>query len=173
MAVVPPPAVLDAVADAVERLDVPGARVTRREQWHLTLQFLGNRVELDPVAEALAALAVGPATVRLGDYGGFPRERRARVLWLGVVQGGPFLAQLVAAVGALLGPLGYSPEERDYHPHLTLARWKAPADLRETVAALEAGPLGPAWTVEEVVLFESVTKPTGAEHAERARFRLR
>jgi RNA 2',3'-cyclic 3'-phosphodiesterase len=169
---VPPPAVLDAVAGAVERLDVPGARVTRREQWHLTLQFLGNRVELDPVAEALASLAIGPATVRLGDYGGFPRDRRARVLWLGVVDGGPFLAQLVAAVGALLGPLGYPPEERDYHPHLTLARWKSPTDLRETVAALEAGPLGPAWTVEEVVLFESVTKPTGAEHTERGRFRL-
>lgn len=172
VAVVPPPAVLDAVAGAVESLDVPGARVTRREQWHLTLQFLGNRVELDPVAEALAALAVGPATVRLGDYGGFPRERRARVLWLGVVEGGPFLAQLCAAVGALLEPLGYPPEERDYHPHLTLARWKAPTDLRATVAALEAGPLGPAWTVEEVVLFESTTKPTGAEHTEWARFRL-
>ena len=173
VAVVPPPEVLDAVADAVGRLDVPGARVTRREQWHLTLQFLGNRVELDPVADALAGLAVRPGAVQLGDFGGFPRERRARVLWLGVVEGGPFLAQLVAAVGALLGPLGYPPEEREYHPHLTLARWKSPADLRETVASLEAGPRGPAWTVEEVVLFESHTRPSGAEHVERGRFLLR
>jgi RNA 2',3'-cyclic 3'-phosphodiesterase len=164
--------VLDAVADAVQRLDAPGARVTRREQWHLTLQFLGNRVELDDVAGALSALAVGPAVVQLGDYGGFPRDRRARVLWLGVVEGGPFLAQLGAAVGALLAPIGYPPEERQFHPHLTLARWKSPTDLRETVAALEAGPLGPAWTVEEVVLFESHTRSAGAEHTERARFQL-
>ena len=172
VAVVPPPAVLDAVGNVLGRLEVPGARITRRDQWHLTLQFLGNRVELEPVVEALGALALRPAPVQLGDFGGFPKERRARVLWLGVLEGGPFLAQLVAAVGALLGPLGYPPEERDYHPHLTLARWKTPADLRKAVAALETGPVGPAWTVDEVVLFESFTRPAGAEHVERGRFRL-
>jgi 2'-5' RNA ligase len=172
VAVVPPPAVLDAVGNVLGRLEVPGARITRRDQWHLTLQFLGNRADLDAVRTALGDLALRPGPVRLGDFGGFPRERRARVLWLGVVEGGPFLVQLVAAVGALLGPLGYPPEDREYHPHLTLARWKTPADLRETVTALETGPVGPAWTVEEVVLFESLTKPTGAEHVERARFAL-
>jgi 2'-5' RNA ligase len=154
------------------RLEVPGARITRRDQWHLTLQFLGNRAELEPVASALGGLAMRPGAVRLGDFGGFPKERRARVLWLGVLDGGPFLAQLVAAVGALLGSLGYPPEDREYHPHLTLARWKAPADLREAVAALERGPVGPAWTVGDVVLFESFTRPTGAEHVERGRFPL-
>jgi 2'-5' RNA ligase len=172
VAVMPPDDVLDAVGNVLRRLEVPGARITRRDQWHLTLQFLGNRAELDPVTAALGELALRPGSVRLGDFGGFPKERRARVLWLGVVEGGPFLTQLVAAVGALLAPLGYAPEEREYHPHLTLARWKAPADLREAVAALETGPVGPAWTVDEVVLFESFTRSTGAEHVERARFRL-
>jgi len=172
IAVVPPDDVLDAVGNVLGRLEVPGARITRRDQWHLTLQFLGNRADLDPVAGALSGLAGRPGAVRLGDFGGFPRERRARVLWLGVVEGGKFLAQLVAAVGALLEPLGYPPEDREYQPHLTLARWKSPADLRAAVEALETGPVGPTWTVGEVVLFESFTKPTGAEHVERARFRL-
>jgi 2'-5' RNA ligase len=172
VAVVPPDEVLDAVGNVLGRLEVPGSRITRRDQWHLTLQFLGNRADLDTVAGALGELAVRPGSVQLGDFGGFPKERRARVLWLGVVEGGSFLVQLAAAVGALLGPLGYPPEERDYHPHLTLARWKAPADLREAVAALETGPVGPAWPVDEVVLFESFTRPAGAEHVERARFRL-
>jgi 2'-5' RNA ligase len=172
VAVVPPKEVLDAVGDVVGRLDVPGARLARRDQWHLTLQFLGNRAELDRVASALGDLALRPASVRLGDFGGFPTERRGRVLWLGLVEGGPFLSQLAAAVGALLGPLGYPPEERDFHPHLTLARWKSPTDLRGTVATLERGPVGAAWTVEEVVLFESTTLATGAQHTERGRFRL-
>jgi RNA 2',3'-cyclic 3'-phosphodiesterase len=172
VAVAPPPAALDAVGNVLGRLEVPGARITRRDQWHLTLQFLGNRVELDPVVAALGELALRPASVQLGDFGGFPSERRGRVLWLGVLEGRPFLAQLVAAVGALLGPLGYPPEDREYHPHLTLARWKKPADLREAVAALETGPVGPAWTVNDVVLFESFTRSTGAEHVERGRFSL-
>ncbi len=172
VAVVPPVDVLDAVADALGEPDVPGARFTGRAQRHLTLQFLGNRVELDPVADALGAIAVRAGPVRLGGFGAFPSERRGRVLWLGVDEGTALLAQLAAAVGALLGPLGYPAEDRDYHPHLTLARWKAPTDLRETVAALTTGPVGPEWRADHVVLFESHTRPTGAEYVEQARFAL-
>jgi RNA 2',3'-cyclic 3'-phosphodiesterase len=72
----------------------------------------------------------------------------------------------------LLGPLGYPPEERPYHPHVTLARCKAPTDLRTAVAALGAEPVGPAWMVDEVVLFESRTRREGAEYVERATFLL-
>lgn len=172
VAVVPPPAVLDAVADALGHPEIPGARLTRREQWHLTLQFLGNRVDVDAVAGALGSLAADPGTVQLGGFGAFPSERRGRVLWLGVATGGPFLAQLVAAVGARLGPLDHRPEDREYNPHLTLARCKVPTDLQGTVGALPSGPVGAEWTAAEVVVFESTTHPSGAEHAERARFAL-
>jgi 2'-5' RNA ligase len=173
LAVLPPPEVLDAVANVLGQPRLAGARFTRREQWHVTLQFLGNRADLDAVSSALGALAVRGGPVRLGGFGAFPSERRGRVLWLGLAEGGPLLVQLAAAVGALLGPLGYPPEERDYHAHLTLARCKAPTDLRAVVAALSDGPIGPEWTVEDVVLFESSTKPTGAVYIERARFPLR
>ena len=172
VAVVPPAEVLHAVAEVVGTPDVAGARVTPDGQRHLTLQFLGNRADLDVAAAALRALAVGAGPAQLGGFGAFPSDRRGRVLWLGVADGGLLLAQLAAAVGALLGPAGYPPEDREYHPHLTLARWKAPTDLREAVAALPTGPVGPSWKVEQVVLFESITRPTGAEHVERARFAL-
>jgi 2'-5' RNA ligase len=172
VAVVPPPPVLDAVASALGEPDVAGARFTRREQWHVTLQFLGNRVELDDVADALAALALRAGAVRLGGFGAFPNERRGRVLWLGVAEGAPFLAQLAAAVGVLLGPRGYPPEDRAQHPHVTLARCKVPTDLRATVAALRPDPVGPEWLVGDVVLYESLTRSTGARYMERARFSL-
>lgn len=166
VAVVPPTGVLDAV-DAVlasVRDDVEGARWTRREQWHLTLQFLGNRVDLDAVTEALGSLAVGAGTVRLGGAGGFPSERRGRVLWLGVTEGAALLAQLAAAVGALLGPIGYEPEARPFHAHLTLARLARPGDLRAVVGELGPDPVGPAWVAREVVLFESLLRREGARY---------
>ncbi len=172
VAVVPPAEVLDAVTEAFGTPDLPGARLERESQRHLTLQFLGNRVDLGAVASVLRSLEVGAGTAQLGGFGAFPNDRRARVLWLGVADGGPLLAELVAAVGAVLGPAGYPPEDRDYNPHLTLARWKSPTDLRHAVAALPTGPVGPPWTVEHVVLFESRTHPAGAEHIERARFAL-
>ena len=56
--------------------------------------------------------------------------------------------------------------------HLTLARLKAPFDLRPVVAALGSEPLGRAWAAEEVVLFQSKTGRGGAEYTPRARFPL-
>jgi RNA 2',3'-cyclic 3'-phosphodiesterase len=173
VAVVPPDDVLDAVDAAAARIEVPStARRTTRPQWHLTLQFLGNRVDFAAVAGALELLAVRGSAVELGAAGAFPTERRGRVLWLGVTQGDALLVQLAAAVGALLAPIGYPPEERPYHAHLTLARLKAPSDLRPVVAALGSGPVGRAWTAEEVVLFQSKTGRGGAEYTARARFPL-
>jgi RNA 2',3'-cyclic 3'-phosphodiesterase len=173
VAVVPPDDVLAAVDTAVSGIEVPStARLTTRPQWHLTLQFLGNRVDFDAVAGALGALAVRGASVCLGAAGAFPSERRGRVLWLGVSEGDALLAQLAASVGALLARVGYPPEDRPYHAHVTLARLKAPADLRPVVAAIGPGPVGRPWTVEEVVLFQSKTKRTGSEYTARARIPL-
>jgi 2'-5' RNA ligase len=89
-----------------------------------------------------------------------------------VREGDALLAQLAAAVGALLAPVGYPPEARPFHTHLTLARLKAPADLRPVVAALGAGPVGRAWTAEEVVLFRSKPGRGGSEYTARARIPL-
>jgi RNA 2',3'-cyclic 3'-phosphodiesterase len=174
LAVVPPDDVLDAVDAAVSGIEVPSAaaRLTARPQWHLTLHFLGNRVDFDAVARALGALAVRRGTVALGAAGAFPSERRGRILWLGVSEGEALLSQLAAAVGALLEPVGYPPDERPYHAHLTLARLKTPADLRPVVADLGPGTRGRPWTVDEVVLFQSRTHRTGAEYVARARFPL-
>ena len=170
VAAVPPDDVLDAVDAAVSGIELPStARRTTRPQWHLTLQFLGNRVDFDAVAGALEALAVRRGDVCLGAAGAFPSERRGRVLWMGVSEGDALLSQLAASVGALLAPIGYPPEDRPYHGHLTLARLKAPTDLRPAVAALGPGPVGRPWTVEEVVLFQSKTGRTGAEYTARAR----
>lgn len=173
VAVVPPDDVLDAVGEVAADLDVPGtARRTTRPQWHLTLQFLGNRVDIDRVRDALAMLAVRAGPVQLGAAGAFPSERRGRVLWLGVSEGRELLAQLAAAVGVLLEPVGHPPEERPYHAHLTLARLKTPVDLRPVVADLGPGPVGRAWPAAEVVLFQSRVRRSGAEYTPRARFPL-
>ena len=94
------------------------------------------------------------------------------MLWLGVAEGHALLVQLAAAVGALLAPVGYPPEARPYHAHLTLARLKAASDLRPVVAGLGSGPVGRAWAAEEVVLFQSKTGRGGAEYTARARFPL-
>jgi RNA 2',3'-cyclic 3'-phosphodiesterase len=172
VAVVPPESVLDAIERATGELDLSGARRTTRAQWHLTLQFLGDVADLDGVATALASLSVPSGSVRLGRAGAFPKARRAQVLWVGPVAGGELLATLAGGVATLLAPLGFAAEDRRFHPHLTLARTKAATDLRATVARLDACDFGPAWTVSDVVLYESRLLRTGAEYLARAVVRL-
>jgi 2'-5' RNA ligase len=168
----------DVVLDEVERLAarardaVAGARWTRREQWHLTIQFLGNRAELDAVTGALRALRHPAGELRLGGVGAFPSARRARVLWVGTATGTEWLDALAAAVGTLLVPAGHPPEERQFHGHLTLARLDPPADLRDPLGALAAADVGPPWTATEVVLYESRQRRSGAEYVPVERFAL-
>lgn len=171
VAVVPPAAVLDAIAAALVPLagQVPGARWTTRPQWHITLRFLGNRVDLDAVASSLRGLAVTGGDVRLGGGGAFPSERRGRILWAGVAEGAEVLGRLADGVGRLLEPLGHGPEDHPYHAHLTVARLATPGDLRSAVAALARTSMGPAWRLGEVVLVRSHTHADGARYEPVAR----
>jgi 2'-5' RNA ligase len=178
VAIVPSRAALDAVGKvswraahrpaeaALPRLI--GPRWTTREKWHLTLQFLGTRVDLDAAAAALATVRAAPARVRLGGIGGFPSERRANVVWVGVIEGAAEVTALAAAVNAALSPVVGATDEREYHPHLTLARLARPADLRAAVAKASSTAIGPSWMADRLVLFESVTAPSGARYRAHA-----
>ncbi len=104
--------------------------------------------------------------------GFFPNERHARVLWAGI-EAGPELRALAEAVETSLEPLGIAREQREFSPHLTLARFESPnklAGLRAAIAA--AGPLEFGQTiVNEFHLYQSVLKRGGAEYTRLATFR--
>lgn len=167
LAVVPPPAPrawVESAAHAAE-LIAPDLRWSHPEQRHLTVKFFGAVPDSGSLAEFVAdsVLPRAPFTLTLGGGGAFPNARRASVLWLGVRDGGDALAALAAP---------FADDDRPFRAHLTLARTSRGRDLRPIVAALNALAPSPAWTVEDVVLFDSDTRADGAVHTEIARFRL-
>ncbi|HEY5012723.1 MAG TPA: RNA 2',3'-cyclic phosphodiesterase [Acidimicrobiia bacterium] len=192
LAIVPPRAVLDAVGKVAWRaahrpaeLALPrllSPRWTTREQWHLTLQFLGSHVDLDAAADALSSVRGAPARVRLGGIGGFPNARRATVVWVGVTEGARELAQLAASVGEAMAPVvgatgddargGSRGAARAFHAHLTLARLGRLADLRAAEESRACARVGPSWIAESLVLFESVTAAEGARYRPHAEVAL-
>ena len=109
---------------------LPGVRWVDPESLHLTLAFLG---ELDGEALAAAktatqeaATAGAPFTLRTDAIGTFGPRQAPRVIWIGV-QGET--ARLLATQETLtqrLEKAGFPREQRQYSPHLTLARLKAP-----------------------------------------------
>lgn len=148
-------------------------RWTTRDQWHLTLQFLGRVGDVDALLDAVRAVAsaVAPFEAQLGHGGAFPRPARAAILWVGLVRGADEVTALAAAVARETAKLGYEADEA-FHPHLTLARAKQRRDLRPAVDAIGHEPVGPSWQVTDLVLFESDTRPDGARYTAISRVPL-
>lgn len=132
-------------ARSLREEDLP-VRWVDPENFHVTLKFLGEvRPERIPAIEA-ALQKVGRATASfplgLGGFGAFPTIRRPRVLWLGV-HATPELRCLKQDLEWTLSEVGFEPETRAFHPHLTLGRADAGdgagafRGLDETVAAME------------------------------------
>jgi 2'-5' RNA ligase len=126
---------------------------------HITTKFIGEWPErrLEELHEALVGLtprAIFDIEVR--DLGWFPNERSPRVLWAGV-HAGPALQQLMAETEERLLPLGIAKEEKAANPHLTLARIKNPAplrNLRKKVEELQPAELG-SFDARNFCLFRS------------------
>jgi 2'-5' RNA ligase len=177
VAVPPPGPVLDAIEARLASVDPGHGRRSRRDQWHLTVQFLGDEADVEVVARALTAapFAAGTGRLQLGGAATIGNPRRARFVVLGLAEGGAWLGALAAEVGERLAPLGYRPERyrEGFLPHLTLVRHRAATDLRTVCDAIGPEPVGPSWEVEEMVLFESELRAEGARHTVSARVRLR
>ena len=117
---------------------------------------------------ALDRFSVAGGRVQLGGAGAFPNARRARVLWVGMAEGSEVLARLASEVARRLARIGFAPEARAFRPHLTLVRCARPTDVRAAIAAFGSDPVGPAWNVETLTVFESQLRRAGARYLERA-----
>jgi RNA 2',3'-cyclic 3'-phosphodiesterase len=162
VALAPPSAVLDELEAlaAPFRAAWPGLRWTSREAWHITLAFLGDVDEaaigrLLPRLER-AAGRHGQFSLAFAGAGAFPVATRARVLWCGLSGDRRSLANLAESVAAGARRAGAAPPEqgRPFRPHLTLARCRMPADVREVVTAL-GGYQGAQWTADRIHLIHS------------------
>jgi RNA 2',3'-cyclic 3'-phosphodiesterase len=150
------------------------ARWVRPENLHVTLKFIGNvdAGKLDAIRAALAEVCSGSAVeLRFRGLGFFPNEKRPRVLWAGI-EASSNLAPLAASIDARLEKVGIPRETREYSPHLSLARFDPPGISERLHAAVQesVGREFGAVRTGEFHLFESKTRPTGAEYTRLASF---
>jgi 2'-5' RNA ligase len=163
VAVRPPATVLDAVA-ALPRPEQAGVRWTTRDQWHITLRFLGELDSPDEVSARLASAmrAARPTEAVLGPAVSVLGAGLACVRVAG-------LDDLAAAVVAATADLGRPPREGPFTGHLTLARLRRGSGNPRRLAG---APISASWPVTEVELVRSHLHPTGARHDALATFPL-
>ena len=156
----------------------PQARWVDEDNLHVTLLFLGELTDAE-IAETCdrvdwACRANEPFAIRVCGVGAFPDLARPRAVWLGVTEGAEPLCRLQSDLDDGLADLAPRGENRDYVPHLTLARLGGRGGggvsphLSEVLTGLadyDAGEL----LVDEVTVFASELRRGGPEYQPLAR----
>jgi len=166
LAAFPSPEAQAAAARACEALRSPGDGVSwvKREHLHYTLRFLGEmgadgaRRAGEAAREAAAEHA--PFAAALGAFGCFPTAQRARVLWVGLAEGGEPLGALADSLEAALQRRGFGRADKPFAAHLTVGRVRVPADWSSKLAAAKAPEA--RFAVDRVRLMKSTLSPRGS-----------
>ncbi len=161
---------------SLKEFDLPPGRWPNRDGLHLTLHFIGNVPEV--VAAAYKAILdtvdVPAFDLTIGGVGQFPIEARPKVIWAGV-DNTPELRALHEATGSALEEEGYNREERRYHPHITLMRFKKP--LRRGLSSTWINEHMDFYTepahITEFSLYESELTDSGAIYTKRKTYALK
>ena len=163
------------VAEALDMLrgGLPGARWIDRENYHVTLRFIGD---VDDIVAQEAALVLGQ--VRRGafdlhlegliSFGG----RKPRAVVAGV-SGPQALFDLQVEQERLMRRIGLEPEVRKYTPHVTLARLRASSslDVADYLSARGYFRTAP-FKVSQFMLFSSRASTGGGPYVVEASYPL-
>jgi RNA 2',3'-cyclic 3'-phosphodiesterase len=156
-----PPELAQAFTRLTRAIELPKGRPTAPENIHLTLVFLGEVAEpiLPPIEQELSELTFAPLPLKLTTLNTFPR---AGILFAEVEPTRPLL-HLRAKVAASMARCGFAPEDRPYHPHLTLARFHGSLRLSQSQHTLPPS-LQRSFITDTVNLYRSHLTPTGAHY---------
>ncbi len=147
---------------------------------HITLKFLGeiSSTTLELLSKMMRAEVAryNHFDLSFEGFGAFPTTSRPRVIWVGI-SSSPQLLALQKGVETETIRLGYSPEQRGFSPHLTLARIShnaSPAEIQRIGRILlgyNVGKVG-SYEVTNVVLFKSDLLPGGPVYTPISAFPL-
>jgi 2'-5' RNA ligase len=153
-------------------------RWTNPDKIHLTLKFFGNIEEsrIDPIFKSIEKPIrnTPPFSLKVRGVGAFPRLKNPRVIWIGLLDERETLTSLQKEIEAYLEKIGFQPEDRPFHPHLTLGRAKSDRGREELVGRMEGRreeEFGD-FEVERVVLFKSELRPSGPIYTPLGELRL-
>jgi 2'-5' RNA ligase len=175
---------IEAYVDDLRRI-APNAKWVRAESYHVTLKFIGEwKRDVREMISSLEEVKTDPVDIAFRGCGFFPNARAPRVFWIGI-ESDNRLASLAHAVDQACISLGVPGEDREFSPHLTLARSgsgsprpkkheplaESMKQLPERIAGLPAPDFG-TMHATEFFLYESKLSRSGAVYSKLKRFAL-
>ena len=161
-------------AQAALRRACAGAKIrwARRDQFHLTLRFMGYvdaaRIpELESVLHATCG-RFAPLRLRAQGIGFFPPARPPRVVWVGI-DGGEPLRDIQRATECAAIPFTSEPAEKAFTGHITLGRVREIRPPEASALAKIAGEISSTnfgeWTADHFKIVRSRLAPEGASYS--------
>lgn len=147
-------------------------RWTRREQFHLTMRFLGNVAEsrVNELSAALREACLNFAALRLRAerIGFFPDMRFPRVAWVGVRDDKDALSRLQSAIEGAVKDFTDERPEKKFAGHVTVGRIpRINRPQAEALAKLASGMSDRffgEWTANKVELIRSELSSGGSRY---------
>ena len=156
----------------MEDLESTGAplNMVSPEQIHITVKFLGDTEEdkIDDIFDKVnfALKEFEPFEIDVKGTGAFPHLGYMKVVWMGTEDPTGTLKNIAHRVEEELVPLGFEREDREFSPHITVARVKGGKNknqLRETIESYEDTHFT-SLRVNRLKLKKSILKKSGAEY---------
>ena len=159
--------------------DVARASWVRRENWHVTLKFLGERADAEVVriCEALRDVQAEPMTLCADRMVYFPRRGPVRVIAVEVGGDAGHLSGLHEAIEDACASVGLERDARRFTGHITLGRSRN-GERGGGFMSLRSRTLpelfpGTPFDVHDFALMQSDLHPQGARYTRLATFPLR
>ena len=153
-------------------LDFPELKIVEPKNLHITIKFLGEVGESlkDKIIEVLRGIKFQKFEIGLSNIGVFPNEKYIKVIWIGCQSSE--LVEFTKRVDMSLSKLGFE-LEKDYVPHLTLARVKKKPDekLFKELNKIEGKFVG-NFIVNDFLLKKSTLTRSGPIYEDIERFEL-
>jgi 2'-5' RNA ligase len=154
-----------------------GLKLVEPSRMHLTLLFIGDAPDerVPAIVESMnAPTGLPPFDVTFSGVGVFPPRGAPRVLWVGIAEGAALLERLQHDVVERVRAVGIAFDDRPFHPHLTLGRWRGdgrkrssagrrgtPERLRREVAALAGSDRIASVRVTRATMYQSRLSSSG------------
>ena len=148
------------------------------DNFHVTLFFLGETSEeqISIVKGMLDKLITSHEAfeMNLQGLGVFKNIHKPRVLWAGIRNYEP-LKEIKESLDHEMKDLGFTPDNREFKPHLTLARikWIEDKNKLEHLILEHQDEDFQKTAIEQVIFYESTLKQTGPVYTPIGKFPLR
>ncbi len=138
------------------------------EKWHITLKFLGD-VEDSKLTDLsksleLAILDFSNFLIKVNQLGCFGGRHNPKILWAGAVSDEK-LMKLSEKVFDVCDKSGFAPEERKFHPHITLLRVKKELELSFIEKFLNFKVIPQQFLCEKIIIYKSLLTRTGSVYS--------